>query len=91
LGHRIGGNRIPWSANSFYGLRLLLGITEAGFFPGVTFFLAAWFPASTARGCWPGSWWHSLVLAGRRASLRMMLQMRSGSGGSPDGNGCFSW
>jgi MFS family permease len=31
--------------NSFYALRLLLGITEAGFFPGVTFFLAAWFPA----------------------------------------------
>src|ERR1700731_2153365 len=31
--------------NSFYGLRLLLGITEAGFFPGVTFFLATWFPA----------------------------------------------
>src|ERR1700692_4749046 len=31
--------------NSFYGLRLLLGVAEAGFFPGVTFFLAAWFPA----------------------------------------------
>src|SRR5580704_11845685 len=31
--------------NSFYGLRLVLGIAEAGFFPGVTFFLAAWFPA----------------------------------------------
>src|SRR5271168_143311 len=31
--------------NSFYGLRLLLGIAEAGFFPGVTFFPAAWFPA----------------------------------------------
>jgi len=31
--------------NSFYGARLLLGIAEAGFFPGVTFFLAAWFPA----------------------------------------------
>ena len=30
--------------NSFYKLRLLLGIAEAGFFPGVTFFLAAWFP-----------------------------------------------
>src|SRR5580704_16358253 len=30
--------------NSFYALRLLLGITEAGFLPGVTFFLAAWFP-----------------------------------------------
>jgi MFS transporter, ACS family, tartrate transporter len=31
--------------HSFYGVRLLLGIAEAGFFPGVTFFLAAWFPA----------------------------------------------
>src|SRR6202047_1026721 len=31
--------------NRFFILRLLLGITEAGFFPGVTFFLAAWFPA----------------------------------------------
>ena len=31
--------------NSFYAVRLLLGIAEAGFFPGVTFFLAAWFPA----------------------------------------------
>jgi ACS family tartrate transporter-like MFS transporter len=31
--------------NSFYALRMLLGVAEAGFFPGVTFFLAAWFPA----------------------------------------------
>lgn len=31
--------------NSFYALRFLLGVAEAGFFPGVTFFLAAWFPA----------------------------------------------
>jgi MFS transporter, ACS family, tartrate transporter len=31
--------------NSFYAVRLLLGIAEAGFFPGVTFFIAAWFPA----------------------------------------------
>ena len=31
--------------NSFYAARVLLGIAEAGFFPGVTFFLAAWFPA----------------------------------------------
>jgi len=30
---------------SFYIVRLLLGAAEAGFFPGVTFFLAAWFPA----------------------------------------------
>jgi len=31
--------------NSFYAARFLLGVAEAGFFPGVTFFLAAWFPA----------------------------------------------
>jgi ACS family tartrate transporter-like MFS transporter len=31
--------------NSFYLVRALLGIAEAGFFPGVTFFLSAWFPA----------------------------------------------
>lgn len=31
--------------NSFYGMRLALGLAEAGFFPGVTFYLASWFPA----------------------------------------------
>ncbi|VVD71548.1 Putative tartrate transporter [Pandoraea pneumonica] len=31
---------------SFYAIRLLLGIGEAGFFPGVIFFLAVWFPAN---------------------------------------------
>jgi len=30
---------------SWYVLRLLLGIAEAGFFPGITFYLATWFPA----------------------------------------------
>jgi MFS family permease len=30
---------------SFYLMRFLLGVAEAGFFPGVTFFIAAWFPA----------------------------------------------
>jgi ACS family tartrate transporter-like MFS transporter len=31
---------------SFYAIRFLLGVGEAGFFPGVIFFLAVWFPAS---------------------------------------------
>jgi MFS transporter, ACS family, tartrate transporter len=31
---------------SFYGMRLLLGAAEAGFFPGVLFFLTLWFPAA---------------------------------------------
>lgn len=38
-------NALVIGPNSFYAARLLLGIAEAGFFPGVTFFLAAWFPA----------------------------------------------
>ncbi|SAK61167.1 major facilitator transporter [Caballeronia temeraria] len=28
----------------FYAMRLLLGVTEAGFFPGIIFYLACWFP-----------------------------------------------
>ena len=32
-------------AKSWYLLRFVLGAAEAGFFPGVTFFLSSWFPA----------------------------------------------
>src|SRR5262249_30244562 len=31
-------------ANSYYIARFALGMAEAGFFPGVTYYLAAWFP-----------------------------------------------
>ena len=34
--------RSPWQ---FYSLRLLLGVAEAGFFPGVIYYLMLWFPA----------------------------------------------
>jgi MFS family permease len=30
---------------SFYGLRFLLGLAEAGFFPGVIFYLTLWYPS----------------------------------------------
>jgi len=30
---------------SFYAVRMLLGIAEAGFFPGIIFYLTLWFPA----------------------------------------------
>ncbi len=33
------------SAASFYSLRFLLGVAEAGFFPGVIFYLRSWFPS----------------------------------------------
>jgi len=34
------------SETSFYVLRFFLGVAEAGFFPGVIYFLMQWFPAS---------------------------------------------
>ncbi len=38
-----------WNAESLVALRFLLGVAEAGFFPGVVFFLSSWFPPE-ARG-----------------------------------------
>jgi D-galactonate transporter len=34
------------AAHVFFGLRILLGIAEAGFFPGIIFLLTLWFPAA---------------------------------------------
>lgn len=31
--------------HTFYGIRILLGMAEAGFFPGIIFYLTLWFPA----------------------------------------------
>jgi len=33
------------NARTFYLLRVLLGVAEAGFFPGIIFYLTLWFPA----------------------------------------------
>lgn len=33
-----------WSPASFYIVRILLGAAEAGFFPGIIFFITLWFP-----------------------------------------------
>lgn len=33
----------PWS---FYALRFLLGVAEAGFYPGIIYFITKWFPPS---------------------------------------------
>jgi ACS family tartrate transporter-like MFS transporter len=38
------------SVASFYSLRFLLGAAEAGFFPGVIFYLRSWFPAGARAG-----------------------------------------
>ena len=40
------GMMFAHTPTSFYVLRFLLGVAEAGFFPGVVFYLTAWFPAT---------------------------------------------
>ena len=48
----------------FYTVRFLLGLAEAGFFPGVIVYLTHWFPAATGPGrC-------RMVLRSRRRSPR---------------------
>ena len=39
----------PWG---FGLLRVLLGVAEAGFFPGIILYLSYWFPARERRGRW---------------------------------------
>jgi MFS family permease len=34
-----------WNPASFYGVRIMLGMVEAGFLPGVAFYVTLWFPA----------------------------------------------
>ena len=84
-------NALVIGPNSFYAVRLLLGVAEAGFFPGVTFFLAAWFPAQyrTRMLAWfligiPASRWSEARSAG--CCCRW-----TASGASQAGNGCSSW
>src|SRR5678815_320792 len=40
-----GGMAFINGATGFYTVRVLLGIAEAGFFPGVIFYLTLWFPS----------------------------------------------
>jgi len=40
-----GATAFVQGENSFVAIRILLGIAEAGFFPGIIFFLTLWFPA----------------------------------------------
>jgi MFS family permease len=46
LGLCAGAMAFVGGQTSFYIVRLLLGVAEAGFYPGVLFFLTLWFPAA---------------------------------------------
>jgi MFS transporter, ACS family, tartrate transporter len=72
------------SPPSFYGMRLLLGAAEAGYFPGVIYYLSQWFPASQ-RGR-AISWFYvslplSTVLMGSVAGSLLRLDGRLGLAG----------
>jgi ACS family tartrate transporter-like MFS transporter len=61
---------------SFYVLRFLLGVAEAGFFPGVVYYLTHWFPREERSGvvaCFMTALPISVVVGGPLAGL--ILQM----------------
>ncbi len=45
-----GGMVFVESSTSFYVMRFLLGVAEAGFFPGIILYLSYWFPARNRAG-----------------------------------------
>jgi MFS transporter, ACS family, tartrate transporter len=56
-------NAFVQGPQSFYALRLLLGIAEAGFVPGMAFYLTLWFPQAY-RALFYGTFTASIPLAG---------------------------
>ncbi len=68
-------------AHSFYAMRLLLGISEAGFFPGMILYLTYWFP-SRERARAVGKFMTATSLAGVvGAELSRVLMNLEGKGG----------
>ena len=61
-------------ATSFYLLRLLLGVMEAGFFPGAILYLTYWFP-NRVRGRILGLFYLGVPLAPRHASPRLAPEL----------------
>ena len=68
-------------STSFYVLRLLLGVMEAGFFPGTILYLTYWFP-NRIRGEILGFFYLgvplALVLGGPLSGLLLEIQTRAG-------------
>ena len=75
----------------FNVLRLLLGMAEAGFFPGVLYYLMLWFPAKMrARAI--SRFYIALPLSSVvMGSLAGWLLGLDGKLGLAGGNGCFWW
>ena len=55
LGPRLDGDDVHHGRRSFYFARVVLGIAEAGFFPGMVLYLTYWIPRPSARAPTPSS------------------------------------
>jgi len=75
----------------FNFVRMLLGMAEAGFFPGVVYYLTLWFPkkmrARAVSRFYVALPLSSVVMGG----LAGWLLGLNGKLGLGDGNGCFCW
>lgn len=56
-------NAFVRNAHAFYALRFVLGVAEAGFFPGMIFYLSLWFP-KRLRGRYSAMFSSAIPLAG---------------------------
>ncbi|MGA9013741.1 MAG: hypothetical protein WB509_14695, partial [Acetobacteraceae bacterium] len=55
---------------SFFILRFLLGLAEAGFFPGMIFYFTYWFPPFHVSGAKARAWRDFLLAATRSSSIQ---------------------
>ena len=69
-------------AASFYALRFLLGVAEAGFFPGMILYLTYWFPSGATRAQMPALFMTATPVAerDRRPALRRSCSSSTAAG-----------
>ena len=75
---------------SFYVLRFLLGVAEAGFFPGIIYYLSGWYPrAQRARAI--AAFMMAIPVAGLIGGplSGALLGLNGARTDSRGGNGCF--
>ena len=90
LGARLFGSVPP--VTQFYGLRLLLGIAEAGFFPGVIVYLSHWYrPQDRARAKAYFMLAQPIAIAARNPAFRLDSGKHSAGAASPAGAGFSFW
>lgn len=76
---------------SFFLLRLLLGVAEAGFFPGIIYYLTRWVPRRH-RARTIATFMTATLIAGIVGGPTSgLLLSLDGVGGCADGSGCCSW